>query len=397
MSVSAPPSLDQDPIDIIHRGKRSLVATNNDGMLDLFVLMHRQNHFTCYSRLAQFPLPSPRTSAMLTTHLSSLTCPFSPSINVASLHKNESMLVITANFPDQAVTDVDGTWYAFATTSGNVKIQLATSSDFATWTVIEKDALGTVISWVSTSNPAIWAPDVVQLTDRSFLMYFSGTTNTAGHGRTHCVGTATSDSVEGPYSSNSDTPLACQMDHGGAIDASGFRDTDGTLYIVYKIDGNAVGYGGTCGNTVEPIVRTPIMIQLVEANGTTRVGDPIQVLDRDLADGPLIEAPSMMKSSEGTYVLLYSSDCYATSLYDVRYATSKGLLADLLRVVLRCWRLGLWIDRSWWSLRQCGWRAYGVPRLSDVRQRRWDSYDVHCKDQCEWQSSARRSSYSDGT
>ena len=56
----------------------------------------------------------------------------------------------------------------------------------------------------------------------------------------------------------------------------------------------------------------------------TRVGDPIQVLDRDLADGPLIEAPSMIKSGEGTYVLFYSSDSYATSLYDVRYATSKG-------------------------------------------------------------------------
>ncbi|KAJ7144806.1 hypothetical protein C8R43DRAFT_953885 [Mycena crocata] len=36
---------------------------------------------------------------------------------------------------------------------------------------------------------------------------------------------------------------------------------DGNLYVVYKIDGNSIGYGGSCGNSVKPIVSTPIMLQ----------------------------------------------------------------------------------------------------------------------------------------
>ena len=68
--------------------------------------------------------------------------------------------VITANFPDPAFIDVNGTYYAFATNNGVQNIQIATSPDFDTWTVTGSDALPTLPSW-ATGN--VWAPDVTQV------------------------------------------------------------------------------------------------------------------------------------------------------------------------------------------------------------------------------------------
>lgn len=31
---------------------------------------------------------------------------------------------------------------------------------------------------------------------------------------------------------------------GGAIDPAGFVESDGSHYVVYKIDGNSIGHGG---------------------------------------------------------------------------------------------------------------------------------------------------------
>ena len=69
--------------------------------------------------------------------------------------------VITANFPDPSFISVDGTYYAFATNNGAQNIQVATSPDFATWTVTGDDALPDLPSWTIPGN--VWAPDVVQV------------------------------------------------------------------------------------------------------------------------------------------------------------------------------------------------------------------------------------------
>lgn len=97
--------------------------------------------------------------------------------------------------------------------------------------------------------------------------------------------------------------------------------------MVYKVDGNNIGHGGSCNNGVAPLVPTPIMIQKMTANGTAFApgSSAIQLLDRDNNDGPLIEAPSMVRTSEGVYVLFFSSNCFSTSLYDVAYATATSV------------------------------------------------------------------------
>lgn len=96
--------------------------------------------------------------------------------------------------------------------------------------------------------------------------------------------------------------------------------------MVYKIDGNSIGHGGNRNNGVEPLVPTPIMIQPMEADGITPRGSPKQILDRSYADGPLVEAPSLVRSSEGIYVLFFSSNCFDGPYYDTSYATASHVM-----------------------------------------------------------------------
>ena len=113
---------------------------------------------------------------------------------------------------------------------------------------------------------------------------------------------------------------------GGAIDPDGFHDlSTNKRYVVYKTDGNSIGHGGTCSNSVAPIVPTPLMLQEVGPDGISLVGDAVQILDRDNLDGPLIEAPSLHRSDEGIYFLFFSSNCFTTPKYDVSYATATNI------------------------------------------------------------------------
>lgn len=155
----------------------------------------------------------------------------------------------------------------------------------------------------------------------------------------HCIGVGVSKDIEGPYAVL-DRPLTCpdptamntqitsvigSTGVGGAIDASGFRDRDGSRYVVYKVDGNSVGSGGSCNNGNAPQRATPIMLVAVEGDGITPKGPPIQILDRDSRDGPLVEAPSLVRTQDGQYALFFSSNCYTTPNYDVTWAVAPRL------------------------------------------------------------------------
>lgn len=231
--------------------------------------------------------------------------------------------VITDNFPDPAFIEVSGSYTAFSTSSGGLNIPTATSPDFNTWTVTGVDALNSLPSWSSGNT---WAPDVIQLADGSFVMYFCATVSSDPS--FHCVGTATSSQVGSNYTA-SDTEFACPLSQGGAIDPAGFQDSDGSLYVVYKIDGNSLGGGGTCGNGNDAY-STPTMLQAVEADGVTPTGDPVQLLDHDSSDGPLIEAPNLILV-DGTYFLFFSSNCFNGPDYATNYATASSVTGPYTR------------------------------------------------------------------
>ncbi|KAF5385293.1 hypothetical protein D9615_000937 [Tricholomella constricta] len=231
--------------------------------------------------------------------------------------------VISSNFPDPSLIWVESehSWFAFATNGGGDNVQVATSADFNTWKVTGQDALPTVGSWVYAPNRAVWAPMVVQIPSGSFVMYYSATS--AQDPSAHCVGVATSATVRGPYQPLA-TPFVCHLNLGGSIDAAGHYHPDGSLYVVYKIDGNNRGSGGSCNNGIPPIKSTPIMLQKVAADGFTKIGSEVQILDRDDGDGPLIEAPSLIHVN-GVWFLFFSSGCFAETTYDLSYAYATSV------------------------------------------------------------------------
>lgn len=85
--------------------------------------------------------------------------------------RSETGPVIDSNFPDPCIIYVGIEWYAFATrTKGSsIHIQVATSWDFDTWTIVNNtdgsqwDALPTLPAWVNAESPNTWAPDVSEL------------------------------------------------------------------------------------------------------------------------------------------------------------------------------------------------------------------------------------------
>ncbi|KAH8925872.1 glycoside hydrolase family 43 protein [Atractiella rhizophila] len=228
---------------------------------------------------------------------------------------------INSNFPDPSLIWVpsENLWYAYGTNGNGKNVQVATSANFNAWTLQGSvDALPNSGSW-SAGN--VWAPMVAQLDNGQFVMYYAATSSSLN---THCIGVATSSTARGPYTPQSQ-PWVCHETQGGSIDAAFHHHPDGTKWVVYKIDGNSLGNGGTCNNGVPPYKSTPLMLQQVSAaDGFTKIGGETQVLDRDDGDGPLIEAPSLIHVN-GVWFLFFSSGCYAETTYDLSYAYATNV------------------------------------------------------------------------
>jgi hypothetical protein len=236
--------------------------------------------------------------------------------------------VVTTNFPDPSLaldsSNGSDVWYAFSTQTGKVNVQLASSPDFSTWTLHDGyDALPTVPSWArKPPHAGVWAPDVNLRSDGSWVMFFAAVG--ISHPQKHCIGVATSPTVQGPYTPL-DTPIVCELNRGGNIDPNLFVDpVNGQSYLVYKVDGNAIGHGGACGNTNTPVAPTPLYMQLMDSETlTTAVGPPIYLfsnMESFTEDGPNVERPCMVFRNS-TYYLLYNAQCYASPNYRIDYVS----------------------------------------------------------------------------
>ncbi|KAF2645316.1 Arabinanase/levansucrase/invertase [Massarina eburnea CBS 473.64] len=267
--------------------------------------------------------------------------------------------VIHENFPDPALLRYKGLWYVYASNSaagiiqsklhgeekdlGVGNVQLATSKNFVDWEVRKQSegplqelgvwvnremmAAGADAS-VSVRRADVWAPDIIQRPDGRFVLYYSATA--AGEKTIHCIGASVSESPLGPFEPLSSS-IVCPIKEGGAIDTGPFKDEDGNLYLTYKLDGNARGNGGECLNTVPPLKDTPIFLQKMEMDGYTTSGPPVKILDRTDSDGPLVEAPSLIRTHEGIYVLFFSTGCTFDPSYNLKYATSTNITGPYTR------------------------------------------------------------------
>ncbi|KAJ6606798.1 glycosyl hydrolase [Mycena sp. CBHHK59/15] len=233
---------------------------------------------------------------------------------------------IAQDFADPSLIWVpeENSWFAFAThDNAGHQVQATSSPDFVTWTVEGGIVLPNVPSWVYQASPNVWAPMVIQLVSSSwvFVLYYSATS--AADTAAHCVGAATSTNIRGHYTPI-DATIVCPTNQGGAIDPTGHHHPDGSIYVVYKIDGNSLGNGGSCNNGIPPIHSTPIMLQKLDADGYTPVGSAVQILDHDAGDGLLVEAPSLIYV-DGVFFLFFSSGCFSDTSYDLSYATATAV------------------------------------------------------------------------
>ncbi|KAF2228153.1 glycosyl hydrolase, partial [Elsinoe ampelina] len=271
---------------------------------------------------------------------------------------------VFSNFADPYILQHEGVWYAYATNNAIGaayapkngaewrfdlnNVQMAVSTDFYNWnlTAHTSEPLPNVGAWSDTTrrkhNPklpqaGVWAPMVFQRpSDKKWIMYYSA--RPSDNENMHCIGAAVSTGLSpaGPFIPEANA-FTCPQSLGGAIDPTPYIETEAdgtsTIYVIYKIDGNNRGHGGQCGNTVPPLQKTPIMLQKTKSDGVTPEGDPVELLDRDSADhdGPLVEAPALVKSDEGTYFLFFSSGCTANDNYNVKYATSSSVSGPYVR------------------------------------------------------------------
>jgi beta-xylosidase len=211
------------------------------------------------------------------------------------------------DFPDPFVLNAGGTYFAFATNAGSTNVQVMSSTDLDQWET-QPDALPNVASWAVRGFT--WAPTVLPR-EGGYVLYYTVREPNAGR---QAISLGYSSTPGGPYIDASSAPLIYQLPLGGSIDASPFVDNDGTAYLVWKADSNALNQPSS------------LWIQPLDADGLTLTSAPTRLLGYDAAwENPLIEAPSLVHRA-GTYYLFYSANWWNTNRYSIGYATATNVL-----------------------------------------------------------------------
>jgi arabinan endo-1,5-alpha-L-arabinosidase len=214
--------------------------------------------------------------------------------------------VIDGNCPDPGLLR-DGNQYVLTCTSGNsaAAFPIRTSPDLVTWS--ERGAIfpaGKRPAWAASD---FWAPEIHQVGNH-YVAYYTART---GAGRLS-IGAAAADSALGPFT-DLGHPLLTRSDV-GVIDATVFRAADGTPYLVWKVDGNAIGR------------PTPIFAQPLAADGLMLTGSATQLITNDLPwEGGVVEGPWVVVR-DGVYWLFYSGNSYANGSYAVGVARATAPL-----------------------------------------------------------------------
>jgi len=224
--------------------------------------------------------------------------------------------VSAADTPDPFVLAEGGAYHAYATQSGPVKVQVLRSEDLSHWEH-RGDALAALPVWSAPGRT--WSPSVVARQGR-YRCYYATRHRATGR---QAISVATAATAEGPFVDESEEPLILQADRGGSIDPSPFLDVDGSLYLLWKSDDNALGR------------RSSLWGQRLIDEGTALVGERSELLRLGAAwERPLVEAPCLLER-HGTYVLFYSGGWWESAGYGIGYATGSSPMGPFTRTTRR--------------------------------------------------------------
>ncbi|MFD1717605.1 glycoside hydrolase family 43 protein [Georgenia deserti] len=209
------------------------------------------------------------------------------------------------NFADPAVLHAGGEWWAYATNGPRGNAPVLRSPDLRTWRPVG-DALPELPGWAEEGFT--WAPEVAA-TSTGYVMYYTARVRSTG---LQGIGRAVASHPAGPYLDDSEEPLIFQADEGGSIDATPFTDTDGTRYLWWKNDGNAVEE------------RTWLYAATLSDDGLALSGSPTRVVGSDLEwEGDLVEGPFLFRRG-ATLHLFYSANGFRSADYAVGHAVCDG-------------------------------------------------------------------------
>ncbi len=224
---------------------------------------------------------------------------------------------------DPSVIKVDETYYVFGSHLASAK-----SKDLMSWTQLSSgvdegnvlipnvtEELSETLSWAQSDT--LWAPDVIQLSDGKFYMYYDAC---RGDSPLSAMGIAVSDKIEGPYKNKGiilKSGMAGTGDDGeiydatvkpNVVDPDVFFDKNGKLWMVYG------SYSGG--------------IFILELDSNTGFPLPDQGYGKKLLGGnhARIEGPYMLYSPETDYYYLFLSygGLDANGGYNIRVARSKN-------------------------------------------------------------------------
>jgi hypothetical protein len=212
---------------------------------------------------------------------------------------------------------VNGTYYAYATTTGGASMPVMTSNDLETW-IAHDDALGTGPSWSPTIEIgwSIWAPTVVVLPTGGFLAAFAAKTGSGGR---RCIALATASSPLGPFTTFGREPFVCEPDPNGALDPFLIVDEHDVPWLIWKNEGVPVGHPTLQSRRTGFYSR-----QLTNAGTSWRPGSSVHFLIETTEQerpwqGTLIENPALA-AHDGSYFLTYSANQYNSTAYATGWA-----------------------------------------------------------------------------
>lgn len=211
--------------------------------------------------------------------------------------------IINASGPDPFIYRADGRYWLITTgpAPDGRYLPVWCSDDLVQWNFVRGAvARGGEGAW---NRFNFWAPEVL-LHDGTYWLYYTAKHTEDDRNHSNRVGLAVSDSPGGPFEDR-----GVLIDH-AALDASPFRDADGTLWLLFVSE-----YGNDRG-------LAPGRIWIDRLPDPSRVADQQTLLvDRHFWQ----EGPVMLRQPDGRYRLTYSIGAWTNDTYRVVQAVADRI------------------------------------------------------------------------
>ncbi|WP_434389906.1 family 43 glycosylhydrolase [Melittangium boletus] len=229
-----------------------------------------------------------------------------------------------SSFADPSVVSHDNRFYGMATGSLVPSAQGTVAS--GPWSA-QGPALTAKPSWATGGG--MWAPDLERIGANEWVLYFAAPVSGLDDNQ-RCIGAATASSPLGPFTPVPGGPLVCPgradvptaedtipgrpLTNAGVIDPSGFKDSDGARFLLYKTQ------------------QLPSSLRIVRLNAAGTHVASGATSRQLLRSERIVENPVLVKRA-GDYILFASRGPYNLCSYETIWMRAGGLGANAFQDV----------------------------------------------------------------